>query len=123
MPPAVHLVPSTPSRPPSHPPGSSLVKLDLSDNPLTEEVAAELAACLAKQPHLRSLNLNDTGLQDEGVQAVCKALAGPAAAPQLEVLELALNEITPAGSRYVVMAIANKQQLTKYVLEVCVSRG
>jgi len=99
------------------------VKLDLSDNPLTEEVAAELAACLAKQPHLRSLNLNDTGLQDEGVQAVCKALAGPAAAPQLEVLELALNEITPSGSRYVVMAIANKQKLAKCVLEVCLSRG
>jgi large subunit ribosomal protein L31/Ran GTPase-activating protein 1 len=88
-----------------------LVKLDLSDNPLTEEVADELAACLAKQPHLRHVNLNDTGLQDEGVEAVCKALAG--AAPQLESLELALNEITPTAMRYVVMAIANKTKLNK----------
>ena len=87
------------------------MKLDLSDNPLTEEVAAELAACVAKQPRLRHLNLNDTGLQDEGVEAVCKALAG--AAPELESLELALNEISPTGIRYVVMAIANKQKLNK----------
>jgi large subunit ribosomal protein L31/Ran GTPase-activating protein 1 len=91
--------------------GSSLVRLDLSDNPLTEEVAGELAACLAKQPHLRHVNLNDTGLQDEGVEAICKSLAG--AAPQLESLELALNEISPTGVRQVVLAIANKQKLSK----------
>lgn len=96
--------------------GSSLIKLDLSDNPLTEEVASELAACLAKQPNLRHVNLNDTGLQDEGVETVCKALAG--AAPQLETLELALNEISPTGIRYVVMAIANKPKLSKYVHEL-----
>lgn len=48
------------------------------------------------------------------MEAVCKALAG-AAAPELETLELALNEISPAGIRYVVMAIANKQKLSKYV--------
>lgn len=89
------------------------MKLDLSDNPLTEEVAQELAACLAKQPNLKHLNLNDTGLTDDGIEAVCKALAAPGAAAQLETLELALNEITPAGIRYVVMAIANKPKLTR----------
>eukprot|EP00878_Enallax_costatus_P020701 GHUV01021891.1.p1 GENE.GHUV01021891.1~~GHUV01021891.1.p1 ORF type:complete len:429 (+),score=176.02 GHUV01021891.1:75-1361(+) len=89
----------------------NLVRLDISDNPLTEEVAPALAACLAAQPHLVHLNLNDTSLTDEGVQEVCKALVG--AAPQLEVLELALNEITPVGARAVVMAVANKQQLNK----------
>lgn len=89
------------------------MRLDISDNPLTEEVAPALAACLAAQPHLTYLNLNDTSLTDEGVQEVCKALAG--AAPQLQVLELALNEITPVGARAVVMAVANKQQLNKWV--------
>ena len=89
------------------------MRLDLSDNPLTEEVASELASCLAHQPALTHLNLNDTSLQDEGIQAVCKALAEPGTAQQLEVLELALNEISPTGIRYVVMAIANKQKLTK----------
>lgn len=100
---------SHPHMPPSA--GCSLIRLDLSDNPLTEEVAGELAACLAKQPHLRHVNLNDTSLQDEGVEAICKALAG--AAPVLESLELALNEITPTGVRQVVLAIANKQKLNK----------
>jgi Ran GTPase-activating protein (RanGAP) involved in mRNA processing and transport len=37
------------------------VRLDLSDNPMTEGVAEALAACLAQQPHLQHLNLNDTG--------------------------------------------------------------
>ncbi|KAF6260413.1 hypothetical protein COO60DRAFT_1625705 [Scenedesmus sp. NREL 46B-D3] len=91
--------------------GGSLVRLDLSDNPLTEEVAPALAACLAAQPRLQHLNLNDTGLTDEGVAVVCTALA--AAAPQLQSLELALNEITEEGAKAVVAALANKQQLSR----------
>jgi Ran GTPase-activating protein (RanGAP) involved in mRNA processing and transport len=87
------------------------VRLDLSDNPLTEEVAPALAACLAAQPRLAHLNLNDTSLTDEGVAVVCSALAG--AAPQLQSLELALNEITAEGAKAVVAAVANKQQLSK----------
>eukprot|EP00879_Flechtneria_rotunda_P025913 GHRR01027571.1.p1 GENE.GHRR01027571.1~~GHRR01027571.1.p1 ORF type:complete len:312 (+),score=129.10 GHRR01027571.1:242-1177(+) len=89
----------------------ALMWLDLSDNPLTEEVAPALSALLAAQTNLKYLNLNDTSLTDEGVTGVCKALTG--SAPQLEVLELALNEITPTGARSVVMAIAHKQQLTR----------
>jgi hypothetical protein len=58
------------------------VRLDLSDNPMTEEVAPALAAALAQQPALTALNLNDTSLTDGGVAAVCKALAG--AAPKLQ---------------------------------------
>ncbi|WIA30005.1 hypothetical protein OEZ86_000102 [Tetradesmus obliquus] len=91
--------------------GGSLVRLDLSDNPLTEEVAPALAACLAAQPQLQHLNLNDTSLTDEGVTTVCRALAG--SAPQLRSLELALNEITAEGVAAVVAALANKQQLSK----------
>jgi Ran GTPase-activating protein (RanGAP) involved in mRNA processing and transport len=91
--------------------GGSLVRLDLSDNPLTEEVAPALAACLAAQPRLAHLNLNDTSLTDEGVSVVCSALAGTA--PQLQSLELALNEITAEGAKAVVAALANKQQLSK----------
>lgn len=91
--------------------GGNLVRLDISDNPLTEEVAPALADCLAAQPNLTHLNLNDTSLTDEGVQEVCRALAG--AAPKLEVLELALNEITPIGAKAVVMAVAHKKHLQK----------
>jgi hypothetical protein len=59
------------------------VRLDLSDNPLTEEVAPALAGVLAAQPGLRALNLNDTSLTDAGIVQVCRALAS--AAPKLEV--------------------------------------
>ena len=47
------------------PAGHNLLRLDVSDNPMTAEVAASLAACIRQQPHLRCLNLNDTSLTDE----------------------------------------------------------
>jgi hypothetical protein len=53
--------------------GRSLVRLDLSDNPMTAEAAPALAQALRGQPGLRSLNLNDTALGDEGVSAVAEA--------------------------------------------------
>lgn len=59
------------------------MRLDISDNPMTSEIAADLAATLAEQPRLRCLNLNDTSLGDEGVSEVAVAVAG--AAPELEV--------------------------------------
>eukprot|EP00955_Chlamydomonas_euryale_P026366 278381-Chlamydomonas_euryale.AAC.8 len=71
--------------------GQCLTRLDVSDNPMTAEAAAALAACVAQQPNLTYLNLNDTALTDDGVTEVCRALA--AAAPKLQELELALNEV------------------------------
>ncbi|PNH05943.1 RAN GTPase-activating protein 1 [Tetrabaena socialis] len=85
--------------------GRCLVRLDLSDNPLTAEVAPALAAALAAQPHLRTLNLNDTGLGPDGVAAVCGALlasyggGGSAPAQRLEELGLALNEVDPTAAK------------------------
>ena len=63
--------------------GEALVKLDLSDNPMTAEVAPALAEMVRRHPELRVLNLNDTALGDEGVSAVAEALSGSAA--RLEV--------------------------------------
>ena len=77
--------------------GQQLVKLDLSDNPMTSEVAGELAGLIRSQPRLQVLNLNDTSLGDEGVAAVAEALS--TSAPELVELELALNEITPEGAK------------------------
>ncbi len=74
----------------------------MSDNPLTEEVAKDLAAALVKQPAIRAVNLNDTGLTDAGVIAVCGSLL---AAAQLEELELALNEVTLRGARAIGMIL------------------
>ena len=50
------------------------MRLDFSDNPLTAEAAPALAAALARQPALRVLNLNDTGLGPDGVAALCGGL-------------------------------------------------
>eukprot|EP00887_Chlorella_sp_A99_P001191 scaffold14.g1191.t1 len=91
--------------------GTSLVRLDLHDNPLTGEFAEDLAAALARQPHLHALVLNDTSLGDEGVGPIAAALA--AAAPQLEELELALNEITAEGAGAVGALLAAKPRLRR----------
>lgn len=92
-------------------PGNCLQRLDLSDNPMTGEVAESLAAMLKGQPHLRALNLNDTSLEDEGVSTIAQALTD--AAPQLEELELALNEVTPEGAKQLAAALGNKSNLQK----------
>lgn len=52
--------------------GSSLVKLDLSDNPMTTEVAQALAEALRGQERLQVLNLNDVALGDEGVESIAE---------------------------------------------------
>jgi Ran GTPase-activating protein (RanGAP) involved in mRNA processing and transport len=70
-----------------------LVKLDLHDNPLTPEVAKDLALALEGQDALEELNLNDTSLGDEGIRILAEALARNA--PRLHTLELALNEVCP----------------------------
>lgn len=54
--------------------GRCLQRLDLSDNPMTSEVAESLADMLKGQPQLRILNLNDTSLEDDGVSTIAAAL-------------------------------------------------
>eukprot|EP00198_Chlamydomonas_reinhardtii_P008040 XP_001697377.1 RAN GTPase activating protein, RANGAP1 [Chlamydomonas reinhardtii] len=94
--------------------GSCLVRLDFSDNPLTAEAAPALAAALARQPALRVLNLNDTGLGPDGVAALCGGLLQSYAAAeatgqprqQLEELGLALNEVDPTAAKAVAALVA-----------------
>jgi large subunit ribosomal protein L31/Ran GTPase-activating protein 1 len=52
--------------------GQHLVKLDLSDNPMTAEVASALAEALRSQQSLQVLNLNDTALGDEGMESIAE---------------------------------------------------
>ena len=42
------------------------MRLDISDNPMTSEIAADLAETLRRQAGLRALNLNDTRRGGEG---------------------------------------------------------
>ena len=58
----------------AQPAGASLRRLDLSDNPMTAEVAPALAEVLLRHPGLVALNLNDTSLTNEGVSAIAQSL-------------------------------------------------
>lgn len=81
--------------------GKELVSLELSDNPMTAAVSDELVTTVKAHPSLRSLILNDILLceneDSEGLEKICEALKD--CAPELEELELALNEITAEGAR------------------------
>lgn len=50
------------------------MRLDVSDNPMTEEAAPALGDMLRRHPGLQALNLSDTALGDVGVSAVVEAL-------------------------------------------------
>ena len=94
------------------PKGTSLVRLDLSDNPMTAEMAEELADTLGSQPNIQALILNDMSLTDEGVGCLLTALAQ--GAPALQQLELALNEITPEGAKVVISSRGSFPRTTIY---------
>ena len=91
--------------------GTSLRILDIHDNPMTSEIATDLASVLQKHTGLVRLNLNDTSLGDEGIETVAAALA--TGTPVLQELELELNEITPVGAEVLAGALAKKKSLLK----------
>ena len=68
--------------------GTCLQQLDLSDNPMTSEVADALAQMLRSQAHLRILNLNDTSLEDEGVITIAGALVDAGALPFTSMIQV-----------------------------------
>lgn len=68
--------------------GRCLVRLDLTDNMLTEEAAPALAQALRDHPGLRALNLNDTGLGDEGVAVIAEVRNTPSAGSGGDVVSL-----------------------------------
>jgi len=85
--------------------GGCLLSLDLSDNPLTSAAGPSLALAVASHKRLKRLVLADTGLLDSGVSQVCAALAR-GAAPDLEELDLSLNEVTAVGARSIAAALS-----------------
>ncbi|GAQ91326.1 Ran GTPase-activating protein [Klebsormidium nitens] len=91
--------------------GSSLQRLDLKDNGFGPEGGMALAKALTAHPKLREAILSDLSLEDEGSVAVAKALASRC--PDLEVLDLSGNDITPKAATAVAEAIRGKQKLRK----------
>jgi Ran GTPase-activating protein (RanGAP) involved in mRNA processing and transport len=86
--------------------GTCLRTLDLHDNPMTFRIGSSLSMLLPSHPNLTTLVLSDVCLQDEGAKALAIALAAPDACPMLEVLELALNEITRESTPSLAKALA-----------------
>jgi Ran GTPase-activating protein (RanGAP) involved in mRNA processing and transport len=76
--------------------GKNLVSIDLHDNPLTHEVSGALAEAIGAHPGLRRVNLNDTIMENTGIEKLAVSLAR--AAQSVEHVELQLNEVTPEGA-------------------------
>ncbi|KAI5055895.1 hypothetical protein GOP47_0029416 [Adiantum capillus-veneris] len=91
--------------------GSSLKKLDMRDNPFGVDGGIALAKPLKQHLDLKEVYLSYLGFEDEGAEAVLDALKG--AAPGLEVLELAGNELTVNSVEKLVSCIASKINLVK----------
>ena len=87
--------------------GNCLRRLDVSDNPMTSEVAESLAQMLHRQVHLQILNLNDTGLEDEGVSMIADALvdAGVLAFQPSSMLCI-VDQLTHRHTTHTVLAAA-----------------
>lgn len=90
--------------------GKALRRLDLSDNPMGPSVGPALGAMLAGCPGqtLSHCNLSELCLEDEGLCALAEGLAG---CSNLEVLELAANEMTKEGARVVARAVGGFRKL------------
>ncbi len=85
--------------------GTSLVSIDLHDNPLTSEVSGALADAIVAHPGLKKVNLNDTIMEDTGIEKLAVSLAR--AAQSVEHVELQLNEVTPEGAAELAAALSH----------------
>lgn len=95
--------------------GTALRSFDISDNPMDADIAPHIASVVPKHCDLRRLILSDLGLGDEGVKGVCEALAGAAVCPNLEKIDLALNEITPDSTSSVAAMLAARKATLQQV--------
>lgn len=95
--------------------GTSLRAFDISDNPMDEDVAPHIVSLLPKHVNLQRLILSDLGLGDEGVKAVCEALAAAETCPRLERVDLSLNEISRASTPAVAAMLAARKRSLRHV--------
>jgi Ran GTPase-activating protein (RanGAP) involved in mRNA processing and transport len=89
--------------------GTNLRSIDLHDNPLTSEVAGALSEVILSHPQLSKINLNDTALEDSGIEKISLSLGR--VAKNVKHLELEINEITPEGAAEIARAINQMENL------------
>ncbi|XP_066322138.1 RAN GTPase-activating protein 2-like [Miscanthus floridulus] len=91
-----------------------LKKLDLRDNLFGVDAGLALSETLPKLPDLVELYLSDLNLENEGTKAIANALKQ--SAPQLEVLEMAGNEINARAAPNLAECLTAMQSLKKLTL-------
>ncbi|CAL4958879.1 unnamed protein product [Urochloa decumbens] len=91
-----------------------LKRLDLRDNLFGLDAGIALSKTLPKLPDLVELYLSDLNLENEGTVAIVNALKQ--SAPQLEVLELAGNEINAKAAPALAECLTAMQSLKKLTL-------
>ena len=75
---------------------STCIKIDLEDNRITFEMVKTLADALSQTaPKLKTLNMKDTTLTDEGVKLLLAALEHR---PNLKTIDFSNNDITATGA-------------------------
>ena len=89
--------------------GTNLRSIDLHDNPLTSDVSGALAEVIVSHPQLSKINLNDTALEDSGIEKISLSLGR--VAKNVRHLELEINEITPEGASEIARAITQMENL------------
>lgn len=96
--------------------GTSLQSIDLSDNPMEPAIGKDIAVLAAQHKGLKRLSLNDLCMGDEGTALLCGPLSQPDTCPQLEHIELSLNEISRESSPSVARMLASKKQTLRTVV-------
>ncbi|KAJ1265052.1 hypothetical protein BS78_08G048700 [Paspalum vaginatum] len=91
-----------------------LKKLDLRDNLFGVDAGLALSKTLPELPDLVELYLSDLNLENTGMVAIANALKQ--SAPQLEVLEVAGNEINAKAAPALAECLAAMQSLKKLTL-------
>ncbi|KAL3828811.1 hypothetical protein ACJIZ3_017613 [Penstemon smallii] len=90
---------------------NNLRKLDLRDNMFGVEAGLKLSEALYKHEFLTEIYLSYLNLEDKGAIAIANALKE--AAPSLEVLEMAGNDITAEAAPSLAACISSKKGLVK----------
>ncbi|KAG8085549.1 hypothetical protein GUJ93_ZPchr0010g7400 [Zizania palustris] len=91
-----------------------LKKLDLRDNLFGVEAGVALSKTLSKLPDLVELYLSDLNLENKGTIEIVNALKN--LTPQLEVLEMAGNEINAKAAQALAECLTAMQSLKKLTL-------
>ncbi|KQJ98352.1 RAN GTPase-activating protein 2 [Brachypodium distachyon] len=91
-----------------------LKKLDIRDNLFGVEAGVALSKTLPKLHDLVELYLSDLNLENEGTVAIVNVLK--LSAPQLEILEMAGNEITAEATQDIAACLKAMQSLKKLTL-------